>query len=437
MNHAISSGSGAASWLPCSRMLLLVSATLLYFFANIQRVAIPGAIFDLLQADLHLSAPRVTALGSSFMYVYALNQLTIGVLINRYGGRRVITAGGLLFCIGSLLFPWSSTPFELYFSRGLTGLGASAIYLSLIDEIIRSFPGNYTIAISLAIMTGYAGGIMANAPFVAGVHLLGWQTLLKLIAALSIGCYLCFLVAGMGGGKRGPGRRISGVSTTFKGVLALRHNRELFLFSGINFGLYYVLQTVIGKKFLEDFCRFEPEPAAWILSLMGALSALSCVLFALLSRLTGNRRRIFCRAAGVVCFTVFTLVTLCLAFDLGCAGMIAGLFCLLALTASTSSITIPLLHETNPPELAGTAVSFMNFSFYLAVAIFGNAVGFLLNLYPPEQSGGIRIYSRDSYLAVFLMFALCSCVVLKYSLRMRETMGRPFGGDAPKRHDRS
>ena len=68
----------------------------------------------------------------------------------------------------------------------------------------------------------------------------------------------------------------------------------------------------------------------------------------------------------------------------------------------------------------------MNFSFYLAVAIFGNAVGFLLNLYPPEQIGEVRIYCRESYFAVFLLFALCSTVVLRYSLRIRETMGRPF-----------
>lgn len=301
MDESRHSGSRAALRLHRNRMLLIVSATLLYFFANIQRVAIPGAIFDLLQADLHLSAPRVTALGSSFMYVYALNQLAIGVLINRYGGRRVITAGGLLFCIGSRLFPCSSAPFTLYFSRGLTGLGASAIHLSLIDEIIRTYRKNYTIAISLAIMAGYAGGIVANAPFVAGVHLLGWQTLLKLIAALSIGCDFCFLAAGTGRKTSRGCRRGTGVSTTFKRVLALRHNRELFLFSGINFGLYYVLQTVIGKKFLEDFCRFQPEPAAWLLSLTGAISVLSGVLFAVLSRLTGNHRRLVCRAAGIVC----------------------------------------------------------------------------------------------------------------------------------------
>ena len=116
---------------------LILSGTGLYFFANIQRVAIPGAIFDLLQEDLHLSAPGVTALGSVFMYVYALNQLLIGLFVSRYGGRRVILPGALLFCLGSLLFPLSSGGW-LYVSRALTGFGASSLYLALIDETIRA-----------------------------------------------------------------------------------------------------------------------------------------------------------------------------------------------------------------------------------------------------------------------------------------------------------
>ena len=85
------------------RLRLILFGSALYFFANIQRVAIPGAIFDRLQEELHLSAPGVTALGSSFMYVYALNQLVIGLFVNRYGGRRVMLPGALLFCLGSLL----------------------------------------------------------------------------------------------------------------------------------------------------------------------------------------------------------------------------------------------------------------------------------------------------------------------------------------------
>jgi len=406
------------------RLLLpVVFGTGLYFFANIQRVAIPGSIFNLLQEDLNLSAPGVTALGSSFMYVYALNQLLIGLLVNRYGGRRVILPGALLFCLGSFWFPCSSGSW-VYVARALTGFGASALYLSLISETIRSFRKNYTIAVSLVIMAGYAGGITANAPFVAAVRVVGWQPLLLLVAAGSVLCYLCFAISALSRKLQPVRRDIPLHFSGFGRVLGDAHNRSLFLFSGINFGLYYVIQTVIGKKFLEDFCGFGSESAAWILSLTGALSAVSGVGMAFLSRISGNRRRIFCRVSGSVCLFVFVSILLLVACDVKSGG-IALLFCLLATTASMSSITIPLLHETNPRDLAGPAVCFMNFSFYLAVAVFGNAAGVLLNVCKPEERGGVLVYPPGSWIAVFSALALCSSVVFLCSLRMRETMGSP------------
>ena len=399
-------------------LLLILCGTGLYFFANIQRVAVPGAIFDLLQEDLHLSAPGVTALGSVFMYVYALNQLLIGLFVSRYGGRRVILPGALLFCLGSLLFPLSSGGW-LYVSRALTGFGASSLYLALIDETIRACRKNYAIVVSLVITAGYAGGIVANAPFVALVRMTGWQRALIGVAGLTILCYLLFAAVSslrkLPPVHRGAPFRLS----PFLQVLGRGNNRMVFLFSGLNFGLYYVIQTVIGKKFLEDFCRFSSPDAAWILSLTGLISAVAGTLLAVLSRLAGNRRAVFCRIAGAVSISVFGLITLLLLFDLR-SGWIALLFCLLASTGSMSSIAIPLLHETNPRDLAGPAVCFMNFSFYLAVAFFGNLSGWLLNTFPPEAVGKTLVYPRNSYLAVFAVLALASIAVFGGAMRLRD-----------------
>ncbi|UKI30720.1 MAG: MFS transporter [Lentisphaeria bacterium] len=381
-------------------------------------MAIPGAIFDLLQEDLHLSAPGVTALGSVFMYVYALNQLLIGLFVSRYGGRRVILPGALLFCLGSLLFPLSSGGW-LYVSRALTGFGASSLYLALIDETIRACRKNYAIMVSLVITAGYAGGIVANAPLVALVRMTGWQRALLGVAGLTILCYLLFAAVSslrkLPPVHRGAPFRLS----PFLQVLGRGNNRMVFLFSGLNFGLYYVIQTVIGKKFLEDFCRFSSPDAAWILSLTGLISAVAGTLLAVLSRLAGNRRAVFCRIAGAVSISVFGLITLLLLFDLR-SGWIALLFCLLASTGSMSSIAIPLLHETNPRDLAGPAVCFMNFSFYLAVAFFGNLSGWLLNTFPPEAVGKTLVYPRNSYLAVFAVLALASIAVFGGAMRLRD-----------------
>ncbi len=403
------------------RLRLILFGSALYFFANIQRVAIPGAIFDRLQEELHLSAPGVTALGSSFMYVYALNQLVIGLFVNRYGGRRVMLPGALLFCLGSLLFPLSDGAW-LYFSRALTGLGASALYLSLVQETIRIFRGNYNLLLSVVIMIGYAGGIMANAPFALCVGRFGLSPVLYAAGGASVFFYLLYLLTGSTLKLPSVRTHVAIRFTNFFDVLRIRHNCDLFLFSGINFGLYYVLQTVIGKKFLEDFCGMNPGPAAWVLSLMGTFSAVSGFLLAVLSRLAGNRRRIFCRIAGTMCLSVFLVLTLLLLFDVR-TDWIAAVFCLFATTASMSTITIPLLRETNERSLSGPAICLMNFSFYLAVAFFGNLTGLLMNLFPPESRSGILIYGRSSYLTVFSVLSLFSLLVFCCSMRMRETMG--------------
>ena len=277
--------------------------------------------------------------------------------------------------------------------------------------------------VSLVITAGYAGGIVANAPFVALVRMTGWQRALLGVAGLTILCYLLFAAVSslrkLPPVHRGAPFRLS----PFLQVLGRGNNRMVFLFSGLNFGLYYVIQTVIGKKFLEDFCRFSSPDAAWILSLTGLISAVAGTLLAVLSRLAGNRRAVFCRIAGAVSVSVFGLITLLLLCDLH-SGWIALLFCLLASTGSMSSIAIPLLHETNPRELAGPAVCFMNFSFYLAVAFFGNLSGWLLNTFPPETVGNTLVYPRNSYLAVFAVLALASVAVLLGALNVRERAGR-------------
>ena len=402
---------------------LLACGTGMYFFANIQRVAIPGAIFNQLQAEFDASASAITGLGSSFMYIYAVNQLLIGMLIDRYGGIRTIMVGGVVFCLGCFAFPLAHTLPMLYIGRILTGFGASAIYLSLIKEIMRCFDKNYPIMVSIMILFGYAGGIVANAPFVAAAARLGYRPVLLIMAALSLALYLGFAGSRLFLTVPEIKDNVTIKLRNFAAVLKRRHNVHLFIFAGINWGLYYVIQTVLGKKFLEDFGGLAPMTAATVLSLLGLISASCGFLFAVLSRLLGNRRQIFCRLAGFVSIGSFGALTALVFLDLR-TPVLSVLFCLLSLTGSMSSIAIPLLRETNPEEQVGLAISFMNFGFFLAVAFFGNLAGLLMDAFAPQPVNGIMVYGREAYLTVFAVLFLFSGLVFACSWQMRETFGR-------------
>ena len=401
----------------------LVCGTILYFFANIQRVAIPGSIFDLLQGELGRSAPCITALGSAFMYTYAFCQLGIGLLVDRYGGHRVIALGALLFCLGSLLFPLARDLPLLYLARALTGLGASSLYLSLVKETMRAFNRNFTIMLSMVILIGYAGGVVAGAPFVAWVSLLGWRGAMLVIAVLSAGFYALFLLA-QAGVRKPPVHPVPFSPGPLRTILAGRNNRRLFLFCGLNFGLYYVLQTVLGKKFLEDFCRLSSQQAAWMLSLMGVLAAVSGLGFAVASRLLDNRRRIFIRVAGAGCLLAFLAINTLLALGIRTTWM-AALLGLLCLTASTTAIVVPLLRETNARELGGVAASLLNFGCYLTVALLGHLVGLLMNLFPPLPVDGILRYGVASYRAVFGFMLALAALAAWCAFQVREPDGPP------------
>ena len=105
-------------------LYLLAAGVGLYLFANFQRSSVPGAIFDELQTAFHVTATAVAAIGSTFMYVYAVVQLAAGILADRYGGARTIAAGCGVFCVGALLFPAAGNIGTVYLARVLIGLGA-------------------------------------------------------------------------------------------------------------------------------------------------------------------------------------------------------------------------------------------------------------------------------------------------------------------------
>jgi sugar phosphate permease len=72
-----------------SLFLFWLCAVLLYFIANLQKVVMPGAIFNELQEHFSATAGSVTGIGAMFMYTYAVSQLVVGLLVDRYSGARM------------------------------------------------------------------------------------------------------------------------------------------------------------------------------------------------------------------------------------------------------------------------------------------------------------------------------------------------------------
>lgn len=397
---------------------LISLGALFYFFANFQRIAIPGAVFDLLQQELSVSAPYITAFGAIFMYLYAVNQLVIGVLVDRYGGLRVMLTGGIILGIGALLFPISANLPLMYFSRVLVGIGGSCFYLSLIRELRECFSDkNFGIAISVMLCIGYCGGIAANAPFVFLMKYMNWRTILVILALIILAGVLLFILLSPKVKYPEINKNVKLRTLPFRLVLHKKHNRNLFSFACCNFGISYAIQAIIGKKFLEDFCGIPTAKAAIVLSIMAVIAAAFNIINASVCKMCHNHRVVFLKNASVITFVSLLIICTCLIFNIR-TPLIAIIFCVLAGNASLTSLLVPVLHLTNRKMVSGTAVSIMNFCFFTMVGLLGTAMGFLLNIFAPEKVGDILVYSNKSYLAVFGLFFLISVFELYKAMKL-------------------
>ena len=390
-------------------MLAILSACgLMYFIANFQRIAIPGAVFDILEQELGVTAPFITAFGAIFMYVYAFGQLITGAMVGRYGGVRVIACGGILFMLGCILFPITSNLFLMYFSRALLGFGSSMFYLSLVKELKNLYSDkNYGIALSVMLFVGYVGGIFANAPFVSLMRYMSWREILFVIAGVVALALFIFFVLLKNVKLPQINKEVSLKWEAFYRVLHKKHNRNLFSFACCNFGISYVIQTIIGKKFLEDYCMISVPKAAMILSIMAIVAAFFNIINASVCKLCHNHRVIFLKGSSAITFLSLLIIFLSICFDI--RSIFTGfVFCIIAANASISALLIPVINQSNCEEIAVTAVSIMNFCYFMMVGILGSLTGFILNFYTPQRVNGVLVYGREAYLLLFGVFLALS-----------------------------
>lgn len=383
---------------PWAEICLVVIGSILYFMANLQRVAVPGAMFDVLTFDLKTTAQAVTALGSVFMYSYALGQLLIGVLVARFGGFRVVTVGSLLFFSGSILFPAAQSLPLLYVSRLLIGLGSASFYLGLINETRRLVhKKNFGVVLSLILLVGYIGGIVANAPLVMCMKSLGWRDSFQIAAILSTVLAILFVCISKAAKHADIDRSVHMDFELFRATFKNKKNFSLYVFACSNYGLYYVLQTVIGKKFLEDFCAMPIMKAATVLSIMGLMYAVAGSIIAFVSKAFLNRRTLFLKISAFNTLFVFGAILACVCFKVSScisAPVISIGFCSVSFWASLSPLLVPLLHDYNGSKVANTSISVMTCGFFVVVALLASVVGFCLDTFA----------NTDAYISIFGIF---------------------------------
>ncbi|MEO8136640.1 MAG: MFS transporter [Betaproteobacteria bacterium] len=151
-----------------------------YFFRNINAVIAPQ-----LTAEFALDASSVGLLTSVYFLAFAGMQIPIGLMVDRFGPRRVQAALLMIAAAGATAFAFGRTLEELTIARGLIGAGvAGSLMVSFSAFVIWLPPERVPAASGFLMAFGGLGAFAAGAPtesFIAGGG--AWRDLFLGLAA--------------------------------------------------------------------------------------------------------------------------------------------------------------------------------------------------------------------------------------------------------------
>lgn len=119
--------------------------------------------------------------------VYGGMQIPIGVLLDRYGARPIMTVGMLLMAVGQLTMAVSPSVGVAILARMLLGAGDAAIFPGVLRLIATWFPAQRgPIMVQLTGIVGQSGQLVALIPLAALLHATSWTITFGSIAGLGV-----------------------------------------------------------------------------------------------------------------------------------------------------------------------------------------------------------------------------------------------------------
>ena len=165
----------------------LVPAYAAGYFLSYGLRSVNAVIAPELMHDMQISTSGLGLLTSAYFLAFGLFQLPLGLLLDRFGPRRVESALLLVAAAGCAVFAVGTTLSALAFGRALIGLGVPSCLMASFKSFSQWFPSERLPALTATIMVaGGLGALSASVPVTAALPFIGWRGVFWLVSALLV-----------------------------------------------------------------------------------------------------------------------------------------------------------------------------------------------------------------------------------------------------------
>lgn len=406
-----------------SRTLLGVGwflCALFFFYAFVQRVA-PSVMVDELMRDFAVGGALVGNLSAFYYYAYAGSQIPVGVLLDRFGPRRLITVAVALVAVGSFVFAGAETLWMAYLGRMLIGFGCAFSFAGALNYAAIWMPAHRFATLSGgAQLLGVLGGITGQAPLGVAVEAFGWRPMMLVVAVfgavLAIGCGLILRDRPRGDGATARPRLLAGLKRAagsgqvwLAAMFGLAMTSAMLAFGGL-WGVPYVMQAYGHPK----------AEAALLVSTLFIGWGIGAPLFGWLADRYRRRKPFMILGAFLSTTGIAAAVYLPHTSEVT---LVASLV-IQGLGASSMVLSFSVGRENTPLWAAGATIGIINGCVVGSGAVLQPLLGWVLDLaWDGTMLEGARVYTAVAYESAFLVLPAIGLFGLIVALLIRETHG--------------
>lgn len=411
-----------------ARACLVWGLAAIFYFYELMLLVSPSVMLGELTRTFSANAEQLGSLAAFYYYAYAAMQIPVGLLMDRFGPRILLTLAACFCAIGCFVFGFAQELYIAQIGRFVMGVGGSFAVVGCLKLASLWFPINrFALLTGIMVAVGMMGGVFGQAPVATLVESVGWRHASFLGGA--VGVILCaliwFIVADHPFKFQQDHIKKQTRSHFLRDLYEVMKLPQVWIVS-LYAGLMFVPTTGFGQLwgvpyFVERY-NVGTATAGIMVSMIFFGWAVGGPLYGWISDNIGRRKL----PMGFAALSTLIIMVAIMYAPVDRIGMQILMF-LLGACSSGFILAFSIVREINPLALTGTAIGFINTLNNASGALAQPVIGKLLDkLWDGKISpDGNPVYSLEMYNEAFLFLPICIAIAFIMMPLIRETFCQP------------
>jgi sugar phosphate permease len=382
------------------KLRVFIPFALGYFLSYLYRV-VNAVLAPDLASELGIGPSELGLLTAAYFITFAAFQLPLGVLLDRFGPRKIESFLLIFAAAGAFIFSRAESVTGLVIGRALIGFGVSACLMAAFKAFVLWFRREQLPLINgFQMAAGGFGALTATAPVEAALGITDWRGIFFILAIISLAIAAAvFLVV--------PEKKIeqngASIQEQLQGIIQVFSSLTFWRIAPLTVmsqAAFLAIQGLWSGPWLRDVAGFDREVIAQVLFMIAAAMVTGFILMGAvaerLSRL--GIKPIFVAVAGMAAFMITQSLLI-----LEVTSWARSLWVLFGIFGTTGIIPYAVLSQIFPVYLSGRVNTGVNLLVFICAFAAQWGIGVIINLWPGTAAGG---YAPPGYQAGFAMM-LC------------------------------